>query len=212
MIYLGLVVNKDSGRSLYLKSYISSSWLLVYIARIETKMSARDSQEAESPSPVCSNYLGSAEESIPAGVKFVRSTSTLGRKRVVLSKSADFSPHCGSSSSPKKLCRRSTMERSNHLEALPLDVLVKILCKVDHSDLSQLLLLSKTLSQATSIAKEMHFAFATPISNRVSKEDADGHEEEAPNAPIRHRVTRSRLSALSLSSITAVLFPSRVDQ
>ncbi|KAG6469278.1 hypothetical protein ZIOFF_073985 [Zingiber officinale] len=150
-------------------------------------MSARDSQEAESPSPVCSNYLGSAEESIPAGVKFVRSTSTLGRKRVVLSKSADFSPHCGSSSSSKKLCRRSTMERSNHLEALPLDVL-------------------------TSIAKEMHFAFATPISNRVSKEDADGHEEEAPNAPIRQRVTRSRLSALSLSSITAVLFPSRVDE
>lgn len=94
-------------------------------------MAARDAQEAESvllsssPSPISSNYLGSAEESIPAGVKFVRSTSTLGRKRVVLSKSADFSSQCGSSS-PKKLCRRSTMERSSHLETLPLDVLVLI--------------------------------------------------------------------------------------
>lgn len=100
---------------------------------IKKKMAVRDTQEDESlpsssSSIACPNYFGSAEESIPAGVKFVRSTSTLGRKRVGLPKSVDLanlSSPFGSSSS-KKLRTRSTMERSNHLETLPRDVLVPI--------------------------------------------------------------------------------------
>lgn len=63
----------------------------------------------------------------------------------------------------------------------------------------------------TSIAKEMHFALRTPISKPVFKDDVDS-SEEAPNAPMQHRISRSRLCAINLSSITVVLFPSCEDE
>ncbi|KAG6471450.1 hypothetical protein ZIOFF_068892 [Zingiber officinale] len=211
-------------------------------------MAVRDTQGEESvpssssSSIACPNYFGSAEESIPAGVKLVHSTSSLGRKRVGLSKSvhlANLSSPCGSSSS-KKLCTMSTMEQSIHLETLPQDVLVRILSKVDHGDLMQLLFVSKTVNQAvgltplrllslyklpnstianlildtsiqTTIAKEMHFALRTPISKPVFKDNVDG-SEAAPNAPMQHRVARSRLHAINRSSIVVVLFPSCEDE
>ncbi|KAJ8458205.1 hypothetical protein OPV22_031131 [Ensete ventricosum] len=143
------------------------------------------------------------EESIAAGLEFVHSTSVMGRKRVVLSRIVD-SANCWRS--PKRLSRVSSMERLNRLEALPQDILVKILCKVDHSDLKQLVLVSKTVNGATLVAKRLHFAFSTPSSKPVFRR----HEisEEAPNAPMQQRVAKSRLDGVKVSSVAVALFRS----
>ncbi|KAG1368198.1 putative F-box protein SKIP27 [Cocos nucifera] len=110
------------------------------------------------------------------------------------------------------------MERSNRLESLPQDVLVRILCKVNHSDLKQLLLVSKIVHGATSIAKEMHFAFSTPSSKPVFRREGNMGDidlevcEEAPNAPKQRRVAKSRLGRKTLSSIAVALFTSPEDK
>uniref|UniRef100_A0A453BAS6 Uncharacterized protein n=1 Tax=Aegilops tauschii subsp. strangulata TaxID=200361 RepID=A0A453BAS6_AEGTS len=78
---------------------------------------------------------------------------------------------------------------------------VKVLCKVNHSDLRQLLLVSKPVSEATVVAKELHFAFATP-----SKASADAEEEDdGPGAPKQHRVARSRCRGMNLASVAVNL-------
>ncbi|WOK91909.1 hypothetical protein Cni_G00600 [Canna indica] len=153
------------------------------------------------------------EESIPAGLRFVRSTSALGRKRVALSKTvnlANLSSPCGRTSF-KRSGRRSRMQQLNLLEALPEEILVKILCKVNHSDLKQLLLVSKTIRGATLIARESHFAFSTPISNiafHPLRNGDPGNSNEVPYAPMRERVAKSRLDGVDLSSIAVALFHS----
>ncbi|XBI48310.1 hypothetical protein VPH35_112082 [Triticum aestivum] len=86
------------------------------------------------------------------------------------------------------------------LESLPQDVLVKV-CKVNHSDLRQLLQVSKPVSEATVVAKELHFAFTT-----LSKASTDGEEEDdGPGAPNQHRVARSRCWGMSLASVAVNL-------
>lgn len=82
------------------------------------------------------------------------------------------------------------------------------LYKLPNSTIANLIL---DTSIQTSIAKEMHFALRTPISKPVFKDDVDS-SEEAPNAPMQHRVARSRLYATNLSSIAVVLFPSQEDE
>ncbi|CAD5179766.1 unnamed protein product [Musa acuminata subsp. malaccensis] len=154
------------------------------------------------------------EQSVPAGLEFVHRTSILGRKRVVLSKtmdSANLSSPCGAPS--KRRVTRWRTQTLNRLEALPLDILVKTLSKVDHSDLKQLLLVSKTVNGATLIARESHFVFSTPISKSLFKKqsntidsDLDIINEEAPHAPNQQRVARSRLNGVQLSSVAIALF------
>ncbi|WOL04875.1 hypothetical protein Cni_G13597 [Canna indica] len=137
-----------------------------------------------------------------SGLKFVRNTRILGTKRVELS---NYCPPIDSPS-PK---RPSRMPKSNRLEALPQDILVKVLCKVDHSDLKQLLLVSKLVNGATLTARELHFAFSTPSSKSMFKREmnvADG--EEAPDAPRQRRIAKSRLDGSKLSSIVVALFRS----
>lgn len=132
------------------------------------------------------------------------STRILGRKRVAVSPAPSPSgPH-----SPVRALRKQRSTRLHMddavglLESLPQDVLVKVLCKVNHSDLRQLLLVSKPVSEATVVARELHFAFATPSSKAAFRGE---EEEEGPGAPKQHRVARSRVRGKNLASIAVNL-------
>ncbi|KAF1882236.1 hypothetical protein Lal_00038882 [Lupinus albus] len=112
-------------------------------------------------------------------------TRTLGRKRV------EASPPVSPS---KRICSGGITFNSDKspLEALPLDILVKVLCGVEHEDLTQLFHVSKTIREATLIAKGSYFEYRTPkkklfaFYDPIDMDDANGfHEIEAPNAPLR---------------------------
>lgn len=147
-------------------------------------------------------------------------TTTLGRKRVVLSNNAEVSSlNFNSMTAPsKKMCGEkisftAESERSL-LEALPHDILIKVLCGVDHEDLEQLLLVSQTIRRATEIARRMHFEYSTPkkkIFGLRPPFGSSGFESiEPPNAPLgKHK---SRLSAKYLGGISVALFPSTDEE
>uniref|UniRef100_A0A0A9D0B2 F-box domain-containing protein n=1 Tax=Arundo donax TaxID=35708 RepID=A0A0A9D0B2_ARUDO len=121
------------------------------------------------------------------------STRILGRKRVAVSPTpGSRTPHSPVRALRKQRSTRLHMDDAvSLLESLPQDVLIKVLCKVNHSDLRQLLLVSKPVSEATIVARELHFAFATPSAKAVFRDDL-GEEEETPWAPRQHRVRGSR--------------------
>ncbi|KAL2343097.1 hypothetical protein Fmac_004382 [Flemingia macrophylla] len=48
------------------------------------------------------------------------------------------------------------------LKALPQDILVQVLCGVDHEVLKQVFHVSKTIREATLIVKDLHFEYSTP--------------------------------------------------
>ncbi|CAN6219235.1 unnamed protein product [Urochloa humidicola] len=135
------------------------------------------------------------------------STRILGRKRVAVSPTpGSKTPH-----SPVRTLRKQRSVRFHMddavslLESLPQDVLIKVLCKVNHSDLRQLLLVSKPVNEATVVARELHFKFATPSSKAVFRGDDDGIDEDGPGAPRQRRVARSRLRGKNLESIAVNL-------
>ncbi|XP_006657832.1 F-box protein At1g61340-like [Oryza brachyantha] len=142
------------------------------------------------------------------------STRILGRKRVAVSPAPSPSgPH-----SPARTLRKQRSIRLHMggtvslLESLPQDVLIKVLCKVNYSDLRQLLLVSKQVSAATLVAKEQHFAFATPSSKPVFR-GGEEEEQEAPWAPKQRRVARSPiLGKKNLASISVNLFESFISE
>lgn len=122
--------------------------------------------------------------------RIVRQTSVLGRKRIVV----PTNPFC------TPVLKRS---RSIHLyvpktiESLPHDLLVQVISKVTHEDLKQLLLVSKDIKEATSTARQLHFAYRTPeAKSRLRDVDDFGVEDEvdAPNAPMQHRAAKSRMN------------------
>lgn len=82
------------------------------------------------------------------------STRILGRKRVAVSPAP---PPSGGPHSPVRTLRKQRSTRLHMddavslLESLPQDVLIKVLCKVNHSDLRPLLLVSKQVSEAVHI-------------------------------------------------------------
>ncbi|KAI3409286.1 F-box domain-containing protein [Psidium guajava] len=53
------------------------------------------------------------------------------------------------------------------LEDLPQDVLIRILCHVQHGDLKHLVRFCKTIKEATVVAKQCHFAYTTPTKIRA---------------------------------------------
>ncbi|KAK7400483.1 hypothetical protein VNO78_11691 [Psophocarpus tetragonolobus] len=145
-------------------------------------------------------------------------TTALGRKRVVLLHNVGgaSSPNSNSGmTSLKRMCSEKinlNSERSR-LETLPLDILIRVLCGVDHEDLRQLVRVSKTIREATEIARWMHFEYSTPkkktfvLGGAFDIEGANGFEEsEAPNAPLRKR--QSKLIGKNLASISVALFAS----
>ncbi|KAJ0264933.1 F-box protein [Hirschfeldia incana] len=84
------------------------------------------------------------------GLGFVRTTRGLGRKRILISKSNQENV----SNSDQNLLKRSkseTTESNNSvLESLHQDILIRVLCHVDHDDLARLKRVSKTIRNAVS--------------------------------------------------------------
>ena len=85
------------------------------------------------------------------------------------------------------------------LESVPQDILIRILCGVDHDDLKQLFHVSSTIRDATITTRKLHFAYSTPSKVLVFR-DSLGWEEpssfeelQTPNAPKQLRRGRSRL-------------------
>lgn len=144
-------------------------------------------------------------------------TTALGRKRVVLLNNVEASSLNCNSVMPrlKRMCSdKSTLNaEKSSLEALPLDVLIRVLCGVDHEDLGRLVQVSKTIKEATEIARRMHFEYSTPkkktfpIRGPFGSDDVGEFEDiEAPNAPLRK--PKSRFSGKSLAGISVALFAS----
>ncbi|KAF8413982.1 hypothetical protein HHK36_001980 [Tetracentron sinense] len=156
------------------------------------------------------------------GLGFVHYTRALGRKRVVISNSMDALPQSSIYRTPSKKrygARSNTNSERSRLESLHQDILVRILCNVDHEDLKQLFHVSKSIRDATLIAKQWHFAFSTPSSKtavfRVFKDLEDSSNSvypEAPNAPKQSRISRSRINGKKLADITVALFASPKDE
>ncbi|WVZ66344.1 hypothetical protein U9M48_015581 [Paspalum notatum var. saurae] len=136
------------------------------------------------------------------------STRILGRKRVAVSPApGSRSPH-----SPVRTLRQHRSIRfhmddaGSLLESLPQDVLIKILCKVNHSDLRPLLQVSKPINEATIVARETHFKFATPSAKSVFRDGECGEDEDdGPGAPKQHRVARPLFPGKNLESIAVNL-------
>ncbi|KAJ1291431.1 hypothetical protein BS78_02G315000 [Paspalum vaginatum] len=135
------------------------------------------------------------------------STRILGRKRVAVSPApGSRSPHSPVRTMRKQRSIRFHMDDAGSLlESLPQDVLIKVLCKVNHSDLRPLLLVSKPVNEATIVAREMHFKFATPSAKSVFRDDECGDDEDGPGAPKQHRVARSLFPVKNLESIAVNL-------
>ncbi|KAH0903685.1 hypothetical protein HID58_043188 [Brassica napus] len=79
------------------------------------------------------------------------------------------------------------------------DMWVKIICGVEHEDLKQLFHVSKTIREATLIAKQSHFAYSTPRKTLVFQLGRYGLDKpfdfgedkiEAPAAPLQKRYRR----------------------
>ncbi|KAL1567348.1 F-box protein-like protein [Salvia divinorum] len=121
------------------------------------------------------------------GMRVVRTTS-FGRKRVALSNT---------------ICTDFDGSGKSVLEDLPQEILIRILCGVEHEDLESLLLASKTMRDAAVIAKRTHFAYNTP-SKRVNKFEL----VETPQAPKLQHSSCRRLSFQKLVGISVCLFAS----
>ncbi|CAA0826562.1 F-box protein [Striga hermonthica] len=155
------------------------------------------------------------------GMGLVRSSS-FGRKRVALSNvvvgGSDFQSGDFAATSPsKRRCPDQDSvfsEEQSVLENLPQEILIKVLCGVEHDDLKRLFFVSKAIREATMIAKQHHFAYSTPrklFGFQYNGYFGDFDEAEAPNAPKQSRVPRHRLTAKKLSEISVKLFASGED-
>ncbi|XP_004234134.1 F-box protein At1g61340 [Solanum lycopersicum] len=154
--------------------------------------------------------LGNDCENLGLGI--VRSTS-IGRKRVTLSNSGDV--NFVSTTPTKRICSQnsfSTDDKSD-LETLPKDILIKIVCRADHDDLKSLFHVSRTLREASVIAKGWHFDFSTPKKTLPFRDALDveefvdnDEEEKAPNAPMQSKMARSRFNSKKLAGISVALF------
>ncbi|GFQ01809.1 F-box protein at1g61340 [Phtheirospermum japonicum] len=149
------------------------------------------------------------------GIGLVRSTS-FGRKRVALAnvgmkvKNDD----CVVTTPSKRHCFDQDSffsEEKSVLENLPQEILIKILCGVEHDDLKRLFFVSRAVRESTLIAKQHHFAYSTPkktVGFQNFDYFGDFNDIEAPNAPKQSRAPRQRLGAKKLADISVALFAS----
>ncbi|KAG9452763.1 hypothetical protein H6P81_005667 [Aristolochia fimbriata] len=141
-------------------------------------------------------------------------TRAIGRKRVIVSSYLEVSPLSSPLKTQKTERRGMQSSPKSRLEALPQDLLVRVLCGVDHDDLKQLFQVSKTVKEAALIAKQWHFAFSTPtkvpgVKTFLDSEDGDRFDNlEAPDAPRQHRISRFQLNRKKLADISVALFQS----
>ncbi|KAI7736269.1 hypothetical protein M8C21_022719 [Ambrosia artemisiifolia] len=130
----------------------------------------------------------------------VKRTSSFGRKRIFILNNMDFDL-LDVTTPTKKQFFYSICEKSL-LEALPQEILIKILCGVDHDDLKRLFHVSKQIREAAVIAKKWHFEYSTPkkipaFRCSLNLEEfalSDFDEIEPPNAPKQMRFHRPRAS------------------
>lgn len=146
------------------------------------------------------------------GMGLVRSTS-FGRKRVFLSsQSMEFGDDDDCGTLKRRCSQDSTFwGEKSALEDLPQEILIRILCGVEHDDLKRLFFVSKAIREATLIAKQSHFAYSTPrktVGFKSMEMFDELVEVEAPNAPKQCRAPRQRLSVKNLADISVALFSS----
>ncbi|KAL6990950.1 hypothetical protein U1Q18_009071 [Sarracenia purpurea var. burkii] len=144
------------------------------------------------------------------GLGFVRYTRSMSGKRIAISSNMDVDSTAIApiiAESPEK----------SLLETLPQDILIRVLCGVDHDDLKQLFLVSKQIKEAALIAKQLHFEYSTPRKFLAFRNPFDlgngGASEDlakTPNAPKQVRC-RSRLNEKKLADLSVNLFPSSPD-
>uniref|UniRef100_A0A7N0VLQ7 F-box domain-containing protein n=1 Tax=Kalanchoe fedtschenkoi TaxID=63787 RepID=A0A7N0VLQ7_KALFE len=169
---------------------------------------------------------GAAESGEMIGFGAVRATRGLGRKRVGISKEeVEESESCSGSelefNTPplKRQCSEKfeLLESDmSPIEALPQELLIRVLCGVEHADLKRLVLVSKSVMEAALVAKRTHFAYSTPTKvrafrNAVDMDESDSNEIEAPNAPRRPRIRWRRISLKSKEDLAVSLFQSDDD-
>ncbi|XP_073127591.1 F-box protein At1g61340-like [Henckelia pumila] len=150
------------------------------------------------------------------GMGLVRSSS-FGRKRVSLSEMCtEFRDDDDCVSISKRQCFQDSFLSTDKsaLENLPQEILIRILCGVEHDDLKRLFFVSNAIREATLIAKHSHFAYTTPrktVGFRNTETCGDFDEVEAPNAPKQTRIPRFRLSKKNLEEVSVALFPSGIE-
>ncbi|WOH11783.1 hypothetical protein DCAR_0831275 [Daucus carota subsp. sativus] len=118
----------------------------------------------------------------------VRFSRSFGRKRVVISNDMEVDSCLVT---PMKM----HCEGKSAIESLPQDVLIRILCGVEHDDLKMVLRVSKAFRDATLVAKRLHFEYTTPRKRLAFRNPADFEGEldgRTPNAPKQTRVSKSR--------------------
>ncbi|KAI8525357.1 hypothetical protein RHMOL_Rhmol13G0224300 [Rhododendron molle] len=164
----------------------------------------------------CGSNANTASEGLGLGFGCVRYTRSMSGKRVAISSNMEVDSTVAS----PPLKRQCSMEmvasscEKSLLEALPQDILIRVLCGVGHDDLKQLFHVSKQIREATVIAKQWHFAYSTPKKISAFRNPIDlGDFEEAktPNAPKQCRSHRNRLSGKKLADISVALFASPAE-
>ncbi|KAL4201933.1 hypothetical protein AMTRI_Chr02g218390 [Amborella trichopoda] len=84
---------------------------------------------------------------------------------------------------------------THQIDELPFDILVKILCRVEHSDLKALSAVSKLFREAVKLARKVHFNYSTPNPKIIGVknfeldvvEDSNHERISTPNAPKQDR-------------------------
>ncbi|CAN0863368.1 F-box protein At1g61340 [Linum grandiflorum] len=96
------------------------------------------------------------------------------------------------------------IKKADHLQNLPEELLVKVICGVNYPDLKNLLRVSRQMAESTLIAKEVHFNFTTPMKVVQARPEM----KTAPSAPRALQQLRKRLTAEDASDLAVSLFAS----
>ncbi|ESQ55225.1 hypothetical protein EUTSA_v10026245mg [Eutrema salsugineum] len=138
------------------------------------------------------------EDELGLGLGTVRILMS-SRVRKSLSRSAVEIP--ATESPPVKVKRQrslTTIAEESPLESLPQELLIRVISGVDHEDLNSLNIVSKSIREASLIAKSLHFAYTTPkktrqaFRNQIDLDDHQVEDIEPPNAPIHYRWTKAK--------------------
>ncbi|KAI6675880.1 hypothetical protein NL676_036676 [Syzygium grande] len=99
--------------------------------------------------------------------------------------------------------------RKSSLVVLPQDILIRILSHVVHGDLKQLVCMSKTIKEATVVAKQWHFAYTMPTKIRGRRRQLSGKTRAFSDKSTHlHRAEANLPNATFLSPSQSQLYPS----
>ncbi|KAL4585522.1 hypothetical protein LXL04_010144 [Taraxacum kok-saghyz] len=140
----------------------------------------------------------------------VKRTSSFGRKRILILNEMDIDSINAISPTKKRSMGNNFSPRRSLLEALPQDILIRVLCGVEHDDLKKLFHVSKPIREAAMIAKKLHFEYSTPkkVPAFRSTIEPSSTEFDEIGAPRQSRVAHSRLDRKKLAALSVALFTS----